>query len=130
MAVKKKVLMPLGIAAVLIIGGIIMFNPFTGKDEPKYKHEQDRMVKYLVQNYEGIKKVEFTEIEHNKMTGSYSFYATINNKIKVNFTLMGLDGEIYVNELSSRNHGHSLKKLDTPDEKPDISHIEVKHLEE
>ncbi|MCD3459075.1 DUF1433 domain-containing protein [Streptococcus equi subsp. zooepidemicus] len=113
--------------AILVMGGIAMFNSFTGKDEPRYKHEQDRMVEYLAQNYEGIEKVEFTEIDHNAMTGTYSFYAIINTKIKVDFTLWGLKGEIYVNELSSRNHGYFLKKLDTPNEKPDISQIEVKY---
>lgn len=126
----KKLLIPLGIMVVLIGGGLAMFNSFIGKDEPKYKHEQDRMVEYLAQNYEGIKKVEFTEVEHNEMTGTYSFYATINNQIKVDFTLWGLKGEIYVNELSSRNHGHFLKKLDTPNKKPDISDIEVMYAGE
>ncbi|MFC3931814.1 DUF1433 domain-containing protein [Streptococcus dentapri] len=127
---RWKILLVLGAVGILVVGGLAMINPFTGEDEPKYKHEQDRMVEYLAQNYEGIKKVEFTEVEHNEMTGTYSFYATINNQIKVNFTLWGLKGEIYVNELSSRNHGHFLKKLDTPNKKPDISDIEVMYAGE
>ena len=112
---------------IFILGGCGMTE---SNKEVKYKEEQDRMVEYLAQNYEDIKKVEFTEIEHNKITGTYSFYATINNQIQINFTLRGLNGEIYVNELSSRDHGRVLKKLDTPNEKPDVAHIEVKYLEE
>ncbi|HEM4071335.1 TPA: DUF1433 domain-containing protein [Streptococcus suis] len=113
--------------AIFILGGCGMTE---SNKEVKNKEEQDRMVEYLAQNYEDIKKVEFTEIEHNKITGTYSFYATINNQIQIDFTLRGLNGEIYVNELSSRNHGHFLKKSDTSNEKPDVAHIEVKYLEE
>ncbi|MGT2743677.1 DUF1433 domain-containing protein [Streptococcus plurextorum] len=125
---KRRSFISLVVAiTILILGGCGM----TESDkEVKYREEQDRMVEYLAQNYEDIKKVEFTEIEHNKITGTYSFYATINNQIQIDFTLRGLNGEIYVNELSSRNHGHFLKKSDTPNEKPDVAHIEVKYLEE
>ncbi|WP_156011217.1 DUF1433 domain-containing protein [Streptococcus ruminantium] len=100
------------------------------EEKVNYKKEQDRMVEYLASHYEGIEKVEFTEINNNGKTGTYSFYATVNNKFKVNFTLRGLNGEIYMNQLSSRNHGHFLKKLDMPNEKPDVSYIEAKYLEE
>ncbi|HFI0065918.1 TPA: DUF1433 domain-containing protein [Streptococcus suis] len=125
---KRRIFISLVVAiTILILGECGMTE---SNKEVKYKEEQDRMVEYLAQNYEDIKKVEFTEIEHNKITGTYSFYATINNQIQIDFTLRGLNGEIYVNELSSRNHGHFLKKSDTSNEKPDVAHIEVKYLEE
>ncbi|HEK9097281.1 TPA: DUF1433 domain-containing protein [Streptococcus equi subsp. zooepidemicus] len=114
MIVKKKVIILLGIVAILVMGGMAMFNSFTGKDEPRYKHEQDRMVEYLAQNYEGIEKVEFTDIDHNAMTGTYNFDATVNDKIEVRFVLRGLKGDIYMNELYSRNFGNRLIKLDEP----------------
>ncbi|HFU1090690.1 TPA: DUF1433 domain-containing protein [Streptococcus suis] len=115
---KRRIFISLVVAiTILILGECGMTE---SNKEVKYKEEQDRMVEYLAQNYEDIKKVEFTEIEHNKITGTYSFYATINNQIQIDFTLRGLNGEIYVNELSSRNHGHFLKKSDTSNEKPDV----------
>lgn len=49
------------------------------------QREQDRMVKYLVSNYEEINKVEFTEIDYNEVAGTYSFYAIINDKIIFEF---------------------------------------------
>ncbi|MFU2221489.1 hypothetical protein [Streptococcus pluranimalium] len=63
----------------LIIGGVLMFN------SQEKQREQDRMVKYLVSNYEEINKVEFTEIDYNEVAGTYSFYAIINDKIIFEF---------------------------------------------
>ncbi len=71
-----------------------MFNSFTGKDEPRYKHEQDRMVEYLAQNYEGIKKVEFKNFEKNTKTGYYTSVAEIDDRFEVTFYERGAGGEI------------------------------------
>ncbi|HEL0757270.1 TPA: DUF1433 domain-containing protein [Streptococcus equi subsp. zooepidemicus] len=115
------------VTLIAILGGVLTMNWLNDERLKKEYREQERIVKYVVSNYESIEKVEFIEFFHNNITGTYSFYAIINDKIKVDFTLWGLKGEIYVNELSSRNHGYFLKKLDTPNEKPDISQIEVKY---
>ncbi len=93
--------------------------------EVKYKEEQDRMVEYLAQNYEGVEKIEFTEIDYNIMTGTYNFDATVNDKIEVRFVLRGLKGDIYMNELYSRNSGNRLIKLDKSVNSPDTTHIEI-----
>ncbi|HEM6116178.1 TPA: hypothetical protein U2C09_000739 [Streptococcus suis] len=69
----------------LIIGGVLMFNSQEKQREQNYRREQDRMVKYLVSNYEEINKVEFTEIDYNEVAGTYSFYAIINDKIIFEF---------------------------------------------
>ncbi|EHJ53336.1 hypothetical protein [Streptococcus macacae] len=129
MAVKKKVLISLGIATVLIIGGIIMFNPFTGKDEPKYKHEQDRMVKYLAQNYEGIKKVEFKNFEKNHTTGTWSSDAVVNNIYYITFSLNGLGGEIDVTEHIAKSNNKELN-IRNKAKNINISKIEVIYFEE
>ncbi|HEL0660368.1 TPA: hypothetical protein TUW68_001970 [Streptococcus equi subsp. zooepidemicus] len=94
MTVKKKVIILLGIVAILVMGGIAMFNSFTGKDEPRYKHEQDRMVEYLAQNYEGIEKVEFKNFEKNTKTGYYTSVAEIDDQFEVTFYERGAGGEI------------------------------------
>ncbi|HEL1040132.1 hypothetical protein KUF85_09955 [Streptococcus equi subsp. zooepidemicus] len=94
MIVKKKVIILLGIVAILVIGGMAMFNSFTGKDEPRYKHEQDRMVEYLAQNYEGIEKVEFKNFEKNTKTGYYTSVAEIDDQFEVTFYERGAGGEI------------------------------------
>ncbi|MFP9084528.1 hypothetical protein [Streptococcus equi] len=94
MTVKKKVIILLGIVAILVMGGMAMFNSFTGKDEPRYKHEQDRMVEYLAQNYEGIEKVEFKNFEKNTKTGYYTSVAEIDDQFEVTFYERGAGGEI------------------------------------
>ncbi|HEL1033957.1 TPA: hypothetical protein TVL14_001848 [Streptococcus equi subsp. zooepidemicus] len=77
-----------------IKGGMAMFNSFTGKDEPRYKHEQDRMVEYLAQNYEGIEKIEFKNFEKNTKTGYYTSVAEIDDQFEVTFYERGAGGEI------------------------------------
>ncbi|HEL1039910.1 TPA: hypothetical protein TVE65_001945 [Streptococcus equi subsp. zooepidemicus] len=94
MTVKKKVIILLGMVAILVMGGIAMFNSFTGKDEPRYKHEQDRMIEYLAQNYEGIEKVEFKNFEKNTKTGYYTSVAEIDDQFEVTFYERGAGGEI------------------------------------
>ncbi|HEL0379329.1 TPA: hypothetical protein TUK98_000006 [Streptococcus equi subsp. zooepidemicus] len=94
MIVKKKVIILLGIVAILVMGGMAMFNSFTGKDEPRYKHEQDRMVEYLAQNYEGIEKIEFKNFEKNTKTGYYASVAEIDDQFEVTFYERGAGGEI------------------------------------
>ncbi|HEL0700149.1 hypothetical protein [Streptococcus equi] len=94
MIVKKKVIILLGIVAILVMGGMAMFNSFTGKDESRYKHEQDRMVEYLAQNYEGIEKIEFKNFEKNTKTGYYTSVAEIDDQFEVTFYERGAGGEI------------------------------------
>lgn len=71
-----------------------MINPFTGEREPKYKHEQDRMVEYLANHYEGVKKVEFKNFEKNAKTGYYTSIAEIDDRFEVMFYERGIGGEI------------------------------------
>ncbi|MFU2181405.1 hypothetical protein ACM0P9_03930 [Streptococcus pluranimalium] len=113
----------------LIIGGVLMFNSQEKQREQNYRREQDRMVKYLVSNYEEINKVEFTEIDYNEVAGTYSFYAIINDKITVDFTLWKLGGEIDMSELSSRNSGNYLEKMKKSGEKSRISDVQIIYME-
>lgn len=59
------------------------------------------------------------------MTGTYNFDATVNDKIEVRFVLRGLNGDIYMNELYSRNFGNRLIKLNESVNSPDITHIKI-----
>ncbi|WP_373419100.1 hypothetical protein [Streptococcus equi] len=117
------------VTLITILGGILTMNWLNGERLKKEYREQERIVKYVASNYEDIEKVEFIEFFHNNITGTYSFYAIINDKIKVDFTLWGLNGDIDVNSLDSRNHGHFLKKLDKPNKKSDVSNVKIYYLE-
>ncbi|HEL0702052.1 TPA: DUF1433 domain-containing protein [Streptococcus equi subsp. zooepidemicus] len=119
MTVKKKVIILLGMVAILVMGGIAMFNSFTGKDEPRYKHEQDRMVEYLVKNYKNIEKVEFTSYSKNHSTGTWSSNAIINDKVYVTFNVnnLGASEEIGFGQHVSQSDGNRLIKREISSEK-------------
>ena len=76
-----------------------MFNPFTGKDEPKYKAEQDRVAQYFVEHYEltngdFIKTIEVIEFDKNDTTGTWRITITVNEKYNISFNENELGGEI------------------------------------
>ena len=128
----KKIKLSIVAFVIFVIGGIIMFslNQKRAQTEAQQiRHEQERMVKYIASNYADIKKVEFTEVDYNNMTGTYDFDATVNNKIEVRFVLRGLNGQIYMNELSSYNSGHQLIKRKEVVANPDISYIKIIYKE-
>ena len=128
----KKTKLSIVAFVIFVIGGIIMFslNQKRAQTEAQQiRHEQERMVKDIASNYADIKKVEFTEIDYNNMTGTYDFDATVNNKIEVRFVLRGLNGQIYMNELSSYNSGHQLIKRKEVVANPDISYIKIIYKE-
>ncbi|MGT2810156.1 hypothetical protein D8827_02525 [Streptococcus intermedius] len=128
----KKTKLSIVAFVIFVIGGIIMFslNQKRAQTEAQQiRHEQERMVKYIASNYADIKKVEFTEVDYNNMTGTYDFDATVNNKIEVRFVLRGLNGQIYMNELSSYNSGHQLIKRKEVVANPDISYIKIIYKE-
>ncbi|MGT2928778.1 hypothetical protein ACVR1G_00740 [Streptococcus dentasini] len=131
MTLKKKAVILLGIAAILVIGGIIMINPFTGKDEPKYKSEQDRIANYLVDHYElangdDIKTIEFIEFEKNDMTGYWRITARVNNKYYISFSEKQIGGELegegyYSEEIQNRSDSR---------QKVSIKSIKIKYIKE
>ena len=128
----KKTKLSIVAFVIFVIGGIIMFslNQKRAQTEAQQiRHEQERMVKYIASNYADIKKVEFTEVDYNNMTGTYDFDATVNNKIEVRFVLRGLNGQIYMNELSSYNSVHQLIKRKEVVANPDISYIKIIYKE-
>ncbi|MGT2928781.1 hypothetical protein ACVR1G_00755 [Streptococcus dentasini] len=116
MTVKKKAVILLGITVVLVIGGIIMINPFTGKDEPRYKSEQDRIVQYIGEHIElvdgePIKKIEFIEFQKNDMTGTWRITTTINGKYDISFSENSLGEEIETANYSPKEFKESDEKL-------------------
>ncbi|MEX2784686.1 hypothetical protein AB3331_05805 [Streptococcus sp. H49] len=73
-----------------------MRNWLIDKENAKYKAEQDRMVSYLVQHYEGIEKVEFGEFIKNDITGSQTTVVKINNVNIIHVTFYDFKSDKYV----------------------------------
>ena len=97
--------------------------------EVKYKEEQDRMVEYLAQNYEGVEKIEFINFEKNNTTGTWSSDAIVNDIYYITISLNGFGGEIDVTEHISRSKGNELH-LKNGEEDINTSKIQKVYFEE
>src|SRR3712207_9307023 len=97
MIVKKKVIILLGIVAILVMGGIFMFSYNQNQEqilERQFNHEQKRIVLYLLNHYRGVNEIEFNDIENNSITGSKNVLLTINKKIKMEVAFFNFNDEI------------------------------------
>ncbi|HEM4893001.1 TPA: hypothetical protein U1132_001584 [Streptococcus suis] len=129
MSPKRTRLILVMSAICIAIGGMIMFSFHRMSEEEKLqaqiRKEQERMVLYAVNHYEGIEKIEFTSFEENKMTGSWSAGAILNDDYKVTITAMGFDGDLSMNDGPSDKTGLYLRIKDKPTTISNPNHIEV-----
>ncbi|AMU79367.1 TPA: hypothetical protein U0688_001346 [Streptococcus suis] len=129
---KKRLVLFTGLL-FLSIGGMMMFNFHRMSEEEKLqaqiRKEQERMVLYAVNHYEGIEKIEFTSFEENKMTGSWSAGAILNDDYKVTITAMGFDGDLSMTNGPSDKTGLYLRIKDKPTTISIPNQIEVIYFE-
>ena len=111
-----------GIIALVIcvIGGIVMFSLNHQKEktlEGKMRIEQDRMALYLVSHYEKVEKIEFTSFQQNKLTGTWTSNAIVNDEIFVTFSVQNLmtEDEIGFGQHISQSNGNKLIERDNPE---------------
>ena len=105
---------------ICIIGGIIMFSLNQQKEktlEEKMKIEQERMALYLVSHYEKVEKIEFTSFQQNKLTGTWTSNAIVNDEIFVTFSVQNLmtEDEIGFGQHISQSNGNKLIERDNPE---------------
>ena len=105
---------------ICIIGGIVMFSLNQQKEkalEEKMRTEQDRMVLYLVSHYEKVEKIEFTSFQQNKLTGTWTSNAIVNDEIFVTFSVQNLmtEDEIGFGQHISQSNGNKLIERDNPE---------------
>ena len=91
------------------------------RDIKNIREEQNRVVRYTVQNFEDVKKIEFKSVKQNLSSKGWVIHAVINDNINVEYMLNKL-GEnsdismIYVmNEIKrkeQKNIDESLKKVE------------------
>ena len=111
-----------GIIALVIcvIGGIVMFSLNHQKEktlEEKMRIEQDRMALYLVSHYEKVEKIEFTSFQQNKLTGTWTSNAIVNDEIFVTFSVQNLmtEDEIGFGQHISQSNGNKLIERENPE---------------
>ena len=105
---------------ICIIGGIVMFSLNHQKEktlEEKMRIEQDRMALYLVSHYEKVEKIEFTSFQQNKLTGTWTSNAIVNEEIFVTFSVQNLmtEDEIGFGQHISQSNGNKLIERDNPE---------------
>ena len=105
---------------ICIIGGIVMFSLNQQKEktlEEKMRIEQDRMALYLVNHYEKIEKIEFTSFQQNKLTGTWTSNAIVNDEIFVTFSVQNLmtEDEIGFGQHISQSNGNKLIERENPE---------------
>ena len=105
---------------ICIIGGVIMFSLNQQKEktlEEKMRIEQDRMALYLVSHYEKVEKIEFTSFQQNKLTGTWTSNAIVNDEIFVTFSVQNLmtEDEIGFGQHISQSNGNKLIERDNPE---------------
>ena len=105
---------------ICIIGGIVMFSLNHQKEktlEEKMRIEQDRMALYLVSHYEKVEKMEFTSFQQNKLTGTWTSNAIVNDEIFVTFSVQNLmtEDEIGFGQHISQSNGNKLIERDNPE---------------
>ena len=105
---------------ICIIGGIVMFSLNHQKEktlEEKMRIEQDRMALYLVNHYEKVEKIEFTSFQQNKLTGTWTSNAIVNDEIFVTFSVQNLmtEDEIGFGQHISQSNGNKLIERENPE---------------
>jgi hypothetical protein len=105
---------------ICIIGGVVMFSLNQQKEktlEEKMRIEQDRMALYLVSHYEKVEKIEFTSFQQNKLTGTWTSNAIVNDEIFVTFSVQNLmtEDEIGFGQHISQSNGNKLIERDNPE---------------
>jgi len=114
---------------ICIIGGIVMFSLNHQKEktlEEKMRIEQDRMVLYLVNHYEGINEIEFNDIENNATTGSRTALLTVNKEFKMEITFFKFNDKTD-NYVISWNKRLNLREKNEITNQQTIDNIKVKY---
>ena len=114
---------------ICIIGGIVMISLNHQKEktlEEKMRIEQDRMVLYLVNHYEGINEIEFNDIENNATTGSRTALLTVNKELKMEITFFKFNDKTD-NYVISWNNRLNLQEKNEITNQQTIDNIKVKY---
>ncbi|MCP8922580.1 hypothetical protein [Streptococcus oralis] len=126
---KKRIKMNIIVLAICIIGGIVMFSLNHQKEktlEEKMRIEQERMVLYLVNHYEGINEIEFNDVENNATTGSRTALLTLNKELEMEITFFKFNDKTD-NYVISWNKRLNLQEKNEITNQQTIDNIKVKY---
>ncbi|MDG3132913.1 hypothetical protein MKL26_07780 [Streptococcus suis] len=116
---KKR--MKIFIIVAVIVGGITMFFSLNGKmTEEKQKRELETSIaKMIVNDYEGVKKIEFTGWGHSPETGMWGTTVIINHDSKISLSFNDLSGLEEISGMKYNLETFKLtRKIELNDSKP------------
>ena len=119
---KKNILV---ILSILIIITLVGCQDKVSNSE--IKSEQKRMVEYTLENYEDVRKIEFTSFEQNFSTQTWHVYIIVNDDVYMSYNVssIGKNERIRTTYHTERSGGKKLKERKNKLKGANIKSIEV-----
>ena len=91
------------------------------------RQEQERMVEYTLENYEDVRKIEFTSFEQNFSTQTWHVYIIVNDDVYMSYNVssIGKNERIRTTYHTERSGGKKLKERKNKLKGANIKSIEV-----
>ena len=91
------------------------------------RQEQERMAEYTIENYEDIRKIEFTSFEQNFSTRSWTTHITVNDNIYVKYRVddIGKNRDIGIAYYIEESGGKRIERK--KDKKKSNGNVEIKY---
>ena len=125
-----KAIITRAMVAFIVFIMIIVVYAFVGtsEDKGKIRKDEDRMVEYVLENYElkngdEIKKIKIIEFKKNKSSGAWFVEVEVNSNYKIILSEDRLGGEIR----TSVSNFDEVKRVKDKIKKIDMSKIEMEY---
>ena len=125
-----KAIITRAMLAFIVFIMIIVVYAFVGtsEDKGKIRKDEDRMVEYVLENYElkngdEIKKIKIIEFKKNKSSGAWFVEVEVNSNYKIILSEDRLGGEIR----TSVSNFDEVKRVKDKIKKIDMSKIELEY---
>ncbi|WP_156018202.1 DUF1433 domain-containing protein [Streptococcus ruminantium] len=101
------------------------------KDKINIVKEQERMALFLKNNYEDIRRIEFTSFSKNQSTQTWTSNAIVNSQVYVSFSIQRLsdDSDIGFGQHIKKSNNVKLQKKIVSTTSDDITDIELIYWE-
>ena len=118
----------LAFIAFIVIIIVFAFNYETGEDKGKIRQDQERMIQYVLENYElkngdEIKKIKIIDFKKNKSSGAWFVEVQVNSNYKIILTEDRLGGEIR----TSVSDPNEVKRVKDKVVKANMSEVEIEY---
>ncbi|MCU9533693.1 hypothetical protein [Streptococcus sp. CSL10205-OR2] len=117
--------------AVVVLGGCQLPQKDSDRNDSQkdvrfLQKEQERVAMYLANKYEGVEKIEYSDVSSNKETGSTDLFLTINDSQHLEITFFGDNRDDYIETFHDK---FSLEKREQSlDNDISLKEIEVIYL--